>query len=109
MVDIWTPEKRSEVMTKIRQRNTKPELILCSPLHKEGFLFLAVVMDIYARNIVGWSMFPRVAEDLVLDALTMAYWRRKPEGKVMLMDSLVCSQCFHRIASFGDLRREPVL
>jgi putative transposase len=50
----------------------------------EGFLFLAVVMDLYARNIVGWSMSPRVTEDLVLDALTMAYWRRKPEGKVML-------------------------
>ena len=50
----------------------------------EGFLFLAVVMDLFARNIVGWSMSPRVTEDLVLDALTMAYWRRKPGNKVML-------------------------
>ena len=50
----------------------------------EGFLFLAVVMDLFARNIVGWAMGSRMTSDLVLDALTMAYWRRKPEGKVML-------------------------
>jgi len=50
----------------------------------EGFLFLAVVMDLFARNIVGWSMASRITDDLVLDALMMAYWRRKPEGKVML-------------------------
>jgi putative transposase len=50
----------------------------------EGFLFLAVVMDLYARNIVGWSMGSRMTDDLVLSALTMAYWRRKPTQKVML-------------------------
>jgi putative transposase len=50
----------------------------------EGFLFLAVVMDLFARNIVGWSMGPRITDDLVLDALTMSYWRRKPRNKVML-------------------------
>ena len=50
----------------------------------EGFLFLAVVMDLYARNIIGWSMAARITDDLVLGALTMAYWRRKPEGRVML-------------------------
>jgi putative transposase len=50
----------------------------------EGFLFLAVVMDLFARNIVGWSMSSRVTDDLILDALTMAYWRRRPDGRVML-------------------------
>lgn len=50
----------------------------------EGFLFVAVVMDLYARNIVGWSMSSRMTDDLVLSALTMAYWRRKPTDKVML-------------------------
>lgn len=50
----------------------------------EGFLFLAVVMDLYARNIVGWSMSPRMTEDLVLSAITMAYWKRKPESKIHL-------------------------
>lgn len=51
---------------------------------QEGFLFLAVVMDLYARNIVGWSMSHRITDDLSLDALTMAYWRRKPEQTVRL-------------------------
>ena len=51
---------------------------------QEGFLFLAVVMDLYARNIVGWSMGHRITDDLTLDALTMAYWRRKPSNQVWL-------------------------
>lgn len=50
----------------------------------EGFLFLAVVMDLYARNIVGWAMGSKMTADLVLDALTMAYWRRKPTNTIML-------------------------
>jgi len=50
----------------------------------EGFLFVAVVMNLYARNIVGWSMSSRMTDDLVLSALTMAYWRRKQANKVML-------------------------
>ncbi|ASA57840.1 hypothetical protein BSQ33_19125 [Vibrio gazogenes] len=50
----------------------------------EGFLFLAVMMDLYARNIVGWSMSERMTEDLVLSAITMAYWKRKPESIVHL-------------------------
>jgi putative transposase len=48
----------------------------------EGFLFLAVIMDLYARNIVGWSMSDRMTDALVLDALTMAYWRRRPKQTV---------------------------
>ena len=50
----------------------------------EGFLFIAVVMDLFARNIIGWAMDSRMKEELVLEALTMAYWRRKPEDRVML-------------------------
>lgn len=38
----------------------------------QGWLFLAVVMDLYARNIVGWSMKPSLAKEIVLDALLMA-------------------------------------
>jgi putative transposase len=45
----------------------------------EGFLFEVVVMDLYARN-----MGSRMSDDLVLSALTMAYWRRKPANKVRL-------------------------
>ena len=44
----------------------------------EGWLYLAVVMDLYSRQIVGWAMDKRMKNQLTLDALSMAYWRRKP-------------------------------
>ena len=37
-------------------------------------------MDLYSRQIVGWAMDKRVKKQLTLDALTMAYWQRKPEA-----------------------------
>jgi putative transposase len=43
-----------------------------------GWLYLAVVMDLYSRQIVGWAVDKRMKKQLVLDALTMAYWQRKP-------------------------------
>lgn len=45
----------------------------------EGWLYLAVVLDLYSRLIVGWSLKERLTRDLVDDALTMALWRRKPK------------------------------
>ena len=44
----------------------------------EGWLYLAIVMDLYSRQIVGWAMDKRMKKDLVMDALAMAYWQRKP-------------------------------
>lgn len=43
-----------------------------------GWLYLAVVMDLYSRQIVGWAMGERMKKQLVIDALSMAYWQRKP-------------------------------
>ena len=50
----------------------------------EGWLYLAVVIDLYARRVVGWSMQSRMHMDLVLSALLMAVWRRKPKTKVIV-------------------------
>jgi putative transposase len=50
----------------------------------QGWLYLAVVMDLYSRMIIGWSMQPTLARDLVLDALLMAVWRRKPQQTVIM-------------------------
>ena len=50
----------------------------------EGWLFLAAVMDLYSRKIVGWSMKPSLARDLVVDAVMMAVWRRKPKAGVVV-------------------------
>lgn len=44
----------------------------------QGWLYLAVVMDLHSRRIVGWSMKPSLARGLVLDAIVMAVWRRRP-------------------------------
>jgi len=43
----------------------------------EGWLYLAVVMDLYSRRIIGWSMQKTLHRDLVLQALLMAIWRRQ--------------------------------
>ncbi len=50
----------------------------------EGWLYLAVVIDLYSRKVVGWAMRPTLHADLVLDALLMAVWRRKPPPGLML-------------------------
>ena len=53
----------------------------------EGWLYLACVMDLASRRIVGWSMSERLKADLVCQALKSAYWRRKPaEGLIMHSD-----------------------
>jgi putative transposase len=44
----------------------------------EGFLYLAFVLDVYSRRVVGWSMATHLKTELVIDALEMALWRRKP-------------------------------
>jgi putative transposase len=50
----------------------------------EGWLYLACVMDLASRKIVGWSMSDRIKADLVCQALRSAYWRRKPPGGLIL-------------------------
>ncbi|ELE9247868.1 IS3 family transposase [Enterobacter kobei] len=51
---------------------------------RQGWLYLAVVIDLFARNVVGWSMKPALSRELALDALMMAVWRRKPDGEVII-------------------------
>src|SRR3954453_7134198 len=45
---------------------------------EEGFLYLSFVLDAYSRRLVGWAMATHLRTELVLDALQMAIWRRKP-------------------------------
>jgi len=48
----------------------------------EGFLYLAVVLDVFSRRIVGWAMAGHLRTELVLQALNMALWQRQPEEVV---------------------------
>jgi putative transposase len=47
-----------------------------------GFLYLAVVLDVWSRRVVGWSMRKHLKTELVLEALNMAIWQRRPERVV---------------------------
>jgi putative transposase len=61
----------------------RPDTVWCTDITYlwtiQGWLYLAVVLDLYSRKIVGWAMSNRLKAPLVKEALSMAYWRRKPE------------------------------
>ncbi|PWD11514.1 IS3 family transposase [Salmonella enterica subsp. enterica serovar Anatum] len=50
----------------------------------EGWLYLAVVIDLWSRAVIGWSMSSRMTAQLACDALQMALWRRKPPENVLV-------------------------
>jgi len=50
---------------------------------QQGWLYLAVVMDLYSRRIIGWSMSRWISRHLVIDALNMAIAQRLPDGKLI--------------------------
>jgi transposase InsO family protein len=50
----------------------------------EGWLYLACVMDLASRKIVGWSMSERMKAQLACDALSMAYWHRRPTAGLIV-------------------------
>ena len=71
----------------------------------EGWLYLAVVMDLYSRRIVGWSTKPTMARELVLDATLMAVRRRKPKHTLIHSDqgSQFGSDAWRRFCQAHDL------
>jgi len=50
----------------------------------QGWLYLAVVLDLFSRKVIGWSMKPTLAKELVLDSILMSVWRRKPKTKIII-------------------------
>ena len=50
----------------------------------QGWLYLAIVLDLFSRKVIGWSMKPTLAKEMVLDALVMAVWRRQPHHTVLV-------------------------
>ena len=53
-----------------------------------GFLFLVVVVDAFSRRVVGWSMANHLRTELVLEALNMVLWQRRPDSVVHHSDRL---------------------
>ena len=65
----------------------------------EGWLYLCIVMDLFARNIIGWSMQTTLGQSLVLDAFDMAYQRTQPDAGVIFHSdrgSQYASRAFRR-------------
>ena len=50
----------------------------------EGWLYLAVALDLFSRQVIGWSMQSRIDRERVLNALLMAVWRRQPKQEVLV-------------------------
>ena len=73
----------------------------------EGWLYLAIVLDLYTRQIVGWAMRERMTKELVIDALRMAWFRRRPPpGLIHHSDrgSQYCSHDFQKqLVAYGML------
>ena len=72
----------------------------------EGWLYLAVVLDLYSRAIVGWAMNRRMTQQLVCDALTMALFRRHfPTATIIHSDrgSQYCSQRYQQLIRSNGL------
>ena len=73
----------------------------------EGWLYLAVLTDLYSRKVIGWAMSERMTADMVGDALQMALWSRKmPEGVIAHSDrgSQYCSSLYQSLLTRHDLR-----
>jgi putative transposase len=73
----------------------------------EGWLYVAVVLDLYSRRVVGWSMSSQMSAQLVIDALLMAVWRRgRPKALLHHSDqgSQYTSEDFQRLLSVHGIQ-----
>ena len=61
----------------------------------EGWLYLAAVIDLFSRQVVGWSMQAHMQTSLVKDALTMAWFRRRPEAGLIFHSDRGSQYCSH--------------
>lgn len=66
----------------------------------EGWLYLVVVVDLFSRKIIGWSMQSRMTKDIVLNALLIAVWRRNPQKQVLVHSDQGSQYTSHEWQSF---------
>jgi transposase InsO family protein len=71
-----------------------------------GFVYLAVVLDLFSRRVVGWAMHSRLSAQLVADALSLAYHRRHPESQLLHhsdQDPLYSSLVYQKVLTTFDM------
>lgn len=66
----------------------------------EGWLYLAMVVDLFSRKVIGWSMQPRMIKDIALNALLMALRRRNPQKQVLVHSDQGSQYTSHEWQSF---------
>jgi putative transposase len=79
-------DEQAELSDDLVQRQfsaSQPDALWCADITYlptwQGFLYLAVIIDAWSRRVVGWSMANHLRTELVLDALEMAVWNRRPK------------------------------
>ena len=89
----WAAGKPSVLIPHLLQRQftvTRPNTAWVTDITYirtwQGWLYLAVVMDLYSRKIVGWATAPTIHRELVLNAVLMAVRRRRPRGTLIHSD-----------------------
>ena len=65
----------------------------------EGWLYLTVMLDLFSRQVVGWSIQPRMTQQLVVDALRMAWFRRRPAAGLIVHSDRGSQYCGHLVQS----------
>ena len=83
--------KLANVAANVLDRNFNPEepnrawvIDITYVRTYEGFLYVATVLDLFSRRIVGWSMDKSMDRHLVIQALLMAVWKRQPKNAVLV-------------------------
>ena len=89
----YSATKPSELIPNILERNfnvARPNKVWVTDITYirtwQGWLYLAVVMDLFSRKIVGWATRPTLGRELALDAVLMAVRRRRPRHTVIHSD-----------------------
>lgn len=119
---ICGASRRKTIITTIRDRDAKPARDLVERRFTadgpnelwaadityvptwSGFLYLAVVLDVFSRRVVGWAMADHMREGLAIGALDMAIFRRKPLAVVHHSDQGSHSTPFEMSALMASLR-----
>jgi putative transposase len=82
--------KTGSIANNVLERNFNPgkqnqawvsDITYVRPL--EGFLYVATVLDLFSRRVVGWAMDKNIDRNLVIRALMIAVWKRQPKERVL--------------------------
>lgn len=101
----------ANVLNRQFDKSTEPNQTWISDITyvwtNQGWLYLACVVDLYSRKVVGWSMSSQMTKELVLDALQMAIIRRCPKGSLLHHSdrgSQYCSEAYQRTLKVNGIQ-----